>query len=92
MKSWSGKPKVQWHVWKNWPVRKGGSMEAEIIYDIENFIGVISDNEKRRNRELNRKIAFLRKYLGVWKDDQEFNQMKPNNPYPFYIKKENYDV
>lgn len=63
-------------------------MEAEVIYEIENLIGVIGAREKRKNHELNRKVAFLKKYLGVWREDHEFDQIKNNNPFPFFIKEE----
>ena len=67
-------------------------MELEIRRDVEDFIGVISEFEKRRNRELRKKIAFLRKYLGVWREGNDPNQMRSINPNPFYITKEKFDV
>lgn len=67
-------------------------MEFEIRHDVEDFIGVISEFETRRNRELRKKIAFLRKYFGVWHDEANNDLIQANNPNPFFLTKEKLDA
>lgn len=67
-------------------------MEFEFRRDIEDFFRVISRFEKRRNKALRRKIAFLRKYLGVWNDEYSHSYILPNNPNPFFLNKEKLDA
>ena len=63
-------------------------MEAKAIQEVHEFIGFISPNEIARNRELKRKIAFLKKYLKSWDKGRPIKQTVRSNPNQFYLRKE----
>ncbi len=67
-------------------------MEKIIKTDFEEFICSISEKEKKRNRDLRRKISFLRQYIGEWNDEISELEMRRMDPNPFFITKEIYDV
>ncbi len=67
-------------------------MELDFREELDNFINVISDDEKKRNHHLKRRIDFLTKYIGNWKEDHMDLQFKKQNPNPFIMKKEKKNV